>query len=282
MKIIISGASGFVGSALREKLANHEIVAIGVRDFAKSDEEFAAVFKDADVVINLAGAPIVARWSEEYKKLLRTSRIDTTAKIVRAISSQEKKPKLLISTSAVGIYTNAKVQSEDDGEIANDFLGLLCQDWEAEANKAESLGVRVAIFRFGIVLGAGGGALQKMLLPFRLGLGGVIGSGKQAFSWIHLDDLVNAFVFAIENENIRGAYNLTAPEPTTNKGLTDALATALHRPAFLPVPEFALRLLYSEGAKVLIDGQSVVPKRLLDAGFKFSFSNIDEAVKNLV
>ena len=282
MKFIISGASGFVGSALKKALSEHTIVSIGVSDFAKSDEEFATVFESADIIINLAGAPIIARWSDEYKKLLYSSRIDTTSKIVRAIEKMDEKPKLLISTSAVGIYTNSKTQTEDDGEISNDFLGKLCQEWETSANKAASLCVRTVIFRFGIVLGKGGGALQKMLLPFKLGVGGVIGSGKQAFSWIHIDDLVRAFEFAIENNTLNGTYNLTAPEPTTNKGLTNALAHALHRPAFFPLPEFALKLLYSEGAKVLTDGQSVVPNRLLASGFNFRFSNIEQTIENLV
>jgi len=278
MKIAISGASGFVGSALRAKFAGHEIVPLGVRDFGKSTNEFAALIDGCDIVINLAGAPIIARWSDEYKKVLRSSRIDTTVKIVEAIERAAVKPKLLISTSAVGIYTNKTTNSEDDNEISNDFLGTLCQEWEAQATRAGEFGVRVAVFRFGIILGAGGGALAKMLLPFRLGLGGVIGSGKQAFSWIHLDDLVRAFEFAIENDSVSGAYNLTAPQPTTNEGLTKALAHALHRPAFLPVPEFALRLIYSEGAKVLTDGQTAIPKRLLESGFKFSFCNIEEAI----
>jgi uncharacterized protein len=279
MKIAISGASGFVGSALRAKFAAHEIISIGVKDFSKNAAEFAALIDGCNVIINLAGAPIIARWSDEYKKILHSSRINTTAKIVTAISDMQNKPKLLISTSAVGIYTNKMTNSEDDNEIADDFLGKLCQEWEAEALKAQVDGVRVVIFRFGIVLGKDGGALSKMLTPFKLGLGGIIGSGKQAFSWIHIDDLVRAYEFAIDNDTLSKAYNLTAPEPTTNEGLTKALASALHRPAFLPVPEFALKLLYSDGAKVLTDGQTAVPKRLLESGFKFSFSNIEHAIK---
>jgi hypothetical protein len=282
MKIVMSGASGFVGSALRAKFAGHEIVALGVNDFAKSDKEFEKLLDNADVVINLAGAPIIARWSDEYKKVLYSSRIETTKKIIRAMIYMQKKPKLLISTSAIGIYTSENEHTIHNAEISNDFLGRLCQDWEYEANKAKELGVRVVIFRFGVVLGRGGGALQKMLPPFRLGLGGVIGSGEQAFSWIHLDDLVNAYEFAISNEDMKGPYNLVAPEPTTNRGLTKALGRALHRPTFLPVPEFVLKLMYSEGAKVLTDGQHVLPKTLLDAGFKFTFCNIDEAIKSLV
>jgi len=282
MKIIISGASGFVGGALRQKFSNHVIVPLSVSDFAKSDEDFAKFFEGADAVVNLAGAPIVARWSEEYKKILYSSRIDTTAKIVKAIGRMGQKPKVFISTSAVGIYTNSKIQSEENCEISNDFLGKLCQKWESEAKKVEDFGIRLVIFRFGIILGNNGGALQKMLLPFRLGLGGVIGSGKQPFSWVHLDDLISAFGFALENDNVRGVYNLTAPEPTTNEGLTKALKMALHRPAFLPIPELVLKLIYSEGAKVLTDGQTVVPERLLREGFNFTFSNIEHAIRDLV
>ena len=181
----------------------------------------------------------------------------------------------------VGIYSNKKQYHEENIEYSEDFLGGVCKDWEDEALKANEYGVRTAIFRFGIVMGEGG-ALAKMLIPFKLGVGGTIGDGSQAFSFIHIDDLINAYKFVIENENMQGAYNLTAPIPTTNKGLTKALGNTLNRPTILPVPQFALNLIFSEGAKVLTDGQSVLPQRLLDAGFKFKYKTIEETIENLL
>ncbi|XPS41143.1 TIGR01777 family oxidoreductase [Aliarcobacter butzleri] len=229
--------------------------------------------------MNLAGANIINRWSESYKKLLYSSRIDTTSKIVNAISSISNKPKLLISTSAVGIYDNKSIYDEN-GSFSNDFLSNLCQDWEKEALKAKNEATKVAIFRFGIILGKDGGALQKMITPFKFGLGGTIGSGKQSFSFIHINDLLNAYKFVIEND-YDGVFNLTAPTPTTNKGLTLALGKTLKRPTILPVPEFVLKLIFSEGARVLTDGQSAIPKKLLDLGFEFKFKTIEETIENL-
>lgn len=280
--IAITGASGFVGTNLSEvfKQNGYEVRAIK-RDELKDIEKLSSILEGTQAVINLAGANIIARWSEEYKKLLYSSRIDTTKALIEAMKKCEVKPKTLISTSAVGIYSNKKEYNEENIEYADDFLGGVCKDWEKTALEAKEFGVRVAIFRFGIVMGKGG-ALSKMLTPFKLGIGGTIGDGSQAFSFIHIDDLVNAYMFALENENISGEYNLTAPVPTTNKGLTKALGVTLHRPTFLPVPQFALQLIFSEGAKVLTDGQSVVPKRLLDAGFNFKYKTIEETIENLL
>lgn len=232
---------------------------------------------NSNIVINLAGANIISRWTPEYKQLLYSSRIDTTSKIVEAINNSETKPELLISTSAVGIYDN-KDTYDEKGNFSNDFLSTLCQRWEEEAKKANT---KVSIFRFGIVLGKKGGAFAKMLTPFKLGLGGVIGSGNQAFSFIHIDDLLNAYKFVIDN-NLADTFNLTAPKPTTNLGLTRALGKAVKRPTFFPVPEFVLKLIFSEGAKVLTDGQDVVPKKLLSLGFKFKYNDIQETVNSLV
>ncbi len=280
--IAITGASGFVGTNLSEvfKQNGYEVRAIK-RDELKDIEKLSSILEGAEAVINLAGANIIARWSQEYKKLLYSSRIDTTKALIEAMKKCEVKPNTLISTSAVGIYSNKKEYNEENIEYADDFLGGVCKDWEKTALEAKEFGVRVAIFRFGIVMGKGG-ALSKMLTPFKLGIGGTIGDGSQAFSFIHIDDLVNAYMFALQNENISGEYNLTAPVPTTNKGLTKALGATLHRPTFLPVPQFALQLIFSEGAKVLTDGQSVVPKRLLDAGFNFKYKTIEETIENLL
>ncbi|AXX91533.1 TIGR01777 family protein [Malaciobacter molluscorum LMG 25693] len=276
--IAITGASGFVGTSLRDFFGNlgYKILPIK-REVLDNKKELENIVSSSDIIINLAGANIINRWSDEYKKLLYSSRIDTTKKIVNAINSVENKPNILISTSAVGIYDN-KHRYDEKGDFSNDFLSNLCQTWEDEAKKANT---KVSIFRFGIILGKNGGALAKMMLPFKLGLGGIIGSGKQSFSYIHIDDLLNAYKFVIEN-CIEDTFNLTAPEPTTNYGLTKALGKALNRPTIFPVPEFALKLIFSEGAKVLTDGQEAIPKKLLDLGFKFKYNNIQETVNSLV
>lgn len=277
--IAISGASGFVGKNLTSffKTLGYKILPISRIDLREA-KVLENKINQSDIVINLAGANIIHRWSDKYKEEIYNSRIDTTKKIVTAINEQIAKPKLFISTSAVGIYDNKKTYNESNLEFRNNFLSTLCQDWEDEAKKVSC---RVVIFRFGIVLGKNGGALQQMLTPFKLGLGGPIGSGEQSFSYVHIDDLKNAYKFAIENESLHNAYNLCATIPTTNMGLTKALGKVLKRPTFFKVPEFLLKLLFSEGAKILTDGQSVVPKRLEDAGFKFKFKTIDNAIEDL-
>jgi uncharacterized protein (TIGR01777 family) len=279
--IAITGASGFVGTNLTKffKNLNYKIIPIS-RDILNDELKLKSVLDESDVIINLAGANIISRWTAEYKELLYTSRIDTTKKIVSALNQITDKNKLLISTSAVGIYDNKETHDEN-GTFANDFLSNLCQDWENEALKAKSPNIKVSIFRFGIVLGKGGGAFAKMLTPFRLGLGGIIGSGNQAFSYIHITDLLNAYKFVIEN-NYEYTFNLTAPKPTINLLFTRALGKALRRPTVFPIPEFILKLIFSEGAKVLTDGQDVIPKRLLSLGFKFKYNDIKETVDGLI
>jgi len=283
MKIAIAGASGFVGSSLSNTFEKKGFEVIKLkRDEIQDVITLSHILNGCDVIINLSGANIINRWSDEYKNLLYSSRLGTTKHLIKAISQTTLKPKLFISTSAVGIYTNKKVHTEEEFEYGDDFLAQLCKEWENEANKAKESNVRTVIFRFGIVLGSNGGALKKMLLPFKLGLGGTIGDGSQAFSFIHIEDLINAYLYTIENESIEGTYNMTAPTPTTNKGLTQALGETLKRPTILPVPEFVLKLIFSEGAKVLTDGQSATPDKLLKAGFTFKYTTIEEVVNNLL
>jgi hypothetical protein len=279
--IAITGASGFVGTNLTNffKSFNYKIIPIS-RDILNNESKLKSVLDESDVIINLAGANIIGRWTPQYKELLYSSRIDTTKKIVSALNEITDKNKLLISTSAVGIYDD-KDTYDENGTFANDFLSNLCQGWEKMALSAKSSNIKVSIFRFGIVLGQGGGAFAKMITPFKLGLGGIIGSGNQAFSFIHIDDLMNAYKFVIEN-NYEEIFNLTAPKPTTNLQFTRALGCRLKRPTFIPVPEFILKIIFSEGAKVLTDGQDVIPKKLLNLGFKFKFNNIQETIKALV
>ena len=279
--ITISGANGFVGTSLTNFFSSfgYKIVPLS-RDILNNKSKLEEVLNSTDIVINLAGANIINRWSENYKKLLYSSRIDTTSKIVNAINDVENKPKLLISTSAVGIYDNKSTHNEN-GSFSNDFLSRLCQAWEEEALKANNETTKVAIFRFGIVLGKDGGAFAKMITPFKLGLGGIIGSGNQAFSYIHIIDLLRAYQFVIENQ-FSGTFNLTAPKPTTNLQFTRALGKVLGRPTIFPVPEFVLKLIFSEGAKVLTDGQDVIPEKLLSLGFKFEYNNIEETLQALI
>ncbi len=278
--IAITGSSGFVGTNLKRYFTDlgYEVLPIARGDLS-NQQRLQEIINQSDIVINLAGANIINRWSESYKKLLYSSRIDTTKAIVEAIKAVENKPSQLISTSAVGIYDNKQTYDEN-GIHTSDFLGKLAEDWEEEALKARSESTKVSIFRFGIVLGKDGGALEKMITPFKLGLGGVIGSGKQAFSFIHIEDLLNAYRFVIEN-NHENIFNLTAPTPTTNRGLTLALGKTLKRPTILPLPEFVLNIIFSEGAKVLTDGQSAIPKNLMDLGFEFKYKTIDETIDNL-
>ena len=278
--IAISGASGFVGSSLTKFFTNLDYKILPIkRDILNDKTKLEELLNKSDILINLAGANIINRWSESYKKLLYSSRITTTQKLVSAIKNIDNPPKLLISTSAVGIYDN-KATYDENGTYSNDFLSSICQEWEKEALKAKSENKKVSIIRFGIIIGKNGGALQKMIHPFKLGLGGVIGSGEQAFSYIHIEDLLEAYKFVIEN-SYEDTFNLSAPTPTTNKGLTQALGKTLKRPTILPVPEFVLNIIFSEGAKVLTDGQSAFPKKLLDLGFEFKYKTIQETIENL-
>ncbi len=279
--IAISGASGFVGQNLTLYLErkNYRVLKIS-RDILTNPAVLDEIIKSSDVIINLNGANIINRWSESYKKILISSRIDATKNLAHSINRVSKKPKLFISTSAIGIYDNKKTYDEN-GSFANDFLSTLCQNWEAEAKKAKSEFVKVAIFRFGIALAKDGGAFKKMITPFKLGLGGVIGSGEQHFSFIHIEDLLNAYLFVIEN-SFDGVFNLVSPTPTTNYEFTKTLGKALNRPTFFTVPESVLKLIFSEGAKVLSDGESAVPKKLLDLGFEFKYKDIKECLQSLL
>jgi uncharacterized protein (TIGR01777 family) len=283
MNIAMSGATGFIGTHLTRAFGERgwRVIHLGRNDFELEVSLLKKIDK-ADAVINLAGASIAERWTEEYKKVMYASRVDTTMKIVSALGKMDKKPDVFISASAVGIYKPGGPYTEEDKDFADDFLGRLAFDWEQAALGSRETGTRTVVFRFGVVLGTGGGALQKMTVPFSLGLGGVIGDGKQPFSWVHIDDLVRAHISALEDKSFEGVYNLTAPNPTTNEGLTKALGHALNRPTFMRVPEFVLKLQLGEGAEVLLKGQKVLPKRLLERGFTFRFTDIERAIKDVV
>ncbi len=300
MKIFITGANGLVGTSLGRFLLSegHEVTGL-VRSEAKgrllpAGETYvlgegtrAGAWQDAvagrDVLINLAGVPIFKRWTAAYKQLLRDTRIITTRNLVDAIPTETGSSVTLLSTSAVGYYGFTGDEELDEAAPpGNDFLALLARDWEAEAVRAREKGVRVVLSRFGIVLGKDGGALPQMILPFRLFVGGPLGSGRQWFSWIHIQDLCRAAGFVIANSEIKGPINFTAPVPARNKDLAKAVGKVLRRPSIMPAPSFMIRLLMGEFGAVVLKGQRVVPHALQTQGFEFKFPDIEAALRNLL
>jgi uncharacterized protein (TIGR01777 family) len=234
-----------------------------------------------DGVVNLAGASIAGgRWTAERKAVLRASRIDTTRALVEALAKMNVRPSVLVSASAIGIYGNRGDELlTEESKAGADFLAELARDWEAEALKAEALGIRVVLARFGIILSREGGALAKILLPFKLGAGGRLGSGEQWMSWVTLEDVIGILRMAIEKATVRGAVNVVAPQPVKNTEFTKVLAKALHRPAFFPAPAFALRLALGEMADaLLLSSQRVAPQRLEQAGFRFAHTDLTTAL----
>jgi uncharacterized protein (TIGR01777 family) len=229
-------------------------------------------------VIHLAGEPVAQRWTREARERIRASRVESTRTLVAAL--RPNPPKVLVSASAVGYYGSRGDEIlTESAAPAGDFLGRLAVDWEREAQEAQKFDVRVVSLRIAVVLGRNGGALAQMLLPFRLGIGGRIGDGKQWMSWIHLDDLASLAGFALENAGLRGAINASSPNPVTNAEFTRELARALHRPAIVPVPRLALKLLFGEMAEIIFSSQRVVPEAALKAGFAFRFPGIREALE---
>lgn len=281
MKIAINGANGFVGEYLSRYFSSlkHQITKIP-RSIYNDTKALEDMINGCDVIINLAGASIAKKWSQSYKKELRSSRLETTKNLVKAMSNLNLKPKLFISTSAVGIYENGKSHDESSSEFDEGFLGDLAKEWEKEALKAQEFGIKTAIFRLSVVLGKGG-ALKQMLPIFKLGLGGILADGKQGFSWIDIKDLARAYEFVILKGS-EGVYNLSSPNPITNKEFTASLAKVLNRPVFFKVPKFVLKLRFSEGSTILLDGQKVYPAKLLKEGFKFEYPSINESLQSLL
>jgi uncharacterized protein (TIGR01777 family) len=289
----MTGSSGLVGAALSARLRGEgHIVAPLVRlprvagpgevawnpDTGEMDLAAAA---GADAVVNLAGASIgEGRWSENRKQVLRSSRIDSTRRLVDALARLDPRPKTLVSASAVGYYGDrGEERLTEESAPGDDFLARLVRDWEAEARRAESLGMRVVILRFGVILSAKGGALVQMLGPFRMGVGGRLGSGRQWMSWIALDDIVGILRDALANSDWTGVYNAVAPEPVTNAQFTRALGRAVHRPTLFLVPRFALRILLGEMADgMVLASQRVEPARLVSAGYSYSYPGLEPAL----
>jgi uncharacterized protein (TIGR01777 family) len=299
MKLVITGATGLIGSALVDRLWNqfHSLVLLSRRPpteigVAKKEwfawtpgasGEWEKTIDGADGVINLAGEPIAGkRWSAAQKQKLRLSRIGSTRSLVSAIAKAQNKPKFLLNASAVGYYgPHGDETITESTPPGSDFLARLCADWEAEAKKAEAHGVRVAIVRTGIVLARGQGALKKMVPPFKMFLGGPLGSGNQWMPWIHIEDEIGLLLFLMENENARGAFNATAPNPVTMEEFARALGQALNRPSWVSVPPSVLALMVGEMADVLLAGQRAVPEAALKLGYVFKNPTIVGALEAL-
>ena len=300
MKILITGGTGLIGGRLARELgsAGHDVVVLtrnptraalppGVRAVAwdAASPAGGGEMIDADTaIVHLAGESIAdGRWTAERKRRIRDSRVRSSEAVAAAIRDAKEKPRALLQGSAVGYYgpRGREPVTEDDGP-GDDFLARVCADWEAATAGVEALGVRRALLRTGIVLARDGGALPKMLLPFKLFAGGPLGNGEQGFPWIHFDDEVGAIRFLLENEQARGPFNLTAPNPVSNRELARALGRVLGRPSFMPAPALALSLVLGEMSTMLLNGVYTVPKRLLELGYRFRFERIEDALRDLL
>ncbi|MBW6488671.1 TIGR01777 family oxidoreductase [Sulfurimonas sp.] len=283
LKIAICGKSGLVGSKLEELFTSqhNDVIGVKIRDNT-SIEEVVAQIEKCDILINLSGTTILAPWSESYKKTLYSSRIETTKKLVEAIGVCKERPKLFLSASAVGIYESNIAHDDNSKNYADDFLSALCRDWEAEAKKAEAFDVRVVQMRFGVVFSKEGGAMDKIVPPFKMGVGGELGSGEQMVSWIHIDDLLRAILFITKTPDISGSVNFTSPYPLSNKEQTDILGKVLHRPTFFRVPAFVIKLIFGEGSRVVLDSKEVYPSKLLESGFVFEYDKFEPALREIV
>ena len=297
MKIAITGATGFVGRRLVERLQadGHELRLLSQRPAvaqdlrgcqvfdASAEANWLAAIEGTDAVVNLAGEPIAEqRWTPAQKQRLKESRVQTTRRLVNAIAAANQKPQVLVSASAIGYYgTSETAQFSEDSAAGQDYLAEICQAWESEAQAVTANGTRLVTLRIGIVVGPGG-AIGKMLGPFKLFAGGPIGNGRQWVSWIQREDLVSLIMEAIANPSYQGTYNATAPQPVRMADLSSTLGEVLQRPSWLPVPAFALEALLGEGALLVLEGQQVLPKRLEASGFQFRYPDLKSALQQFL
>jgi len=303
MKIFLTGATGFIGSHLVKKLlADENEVICYVRNIKKArkmlghkvellqttafDNHLIATLEKCDVIINLAGEPIIKRWTKSNKKEIHDSRVELTKKITSLITRCRTKPKVVISSSAVGYYGNSgDKEVNENSKIGSTYLSTLCRKWENAAYPFDESGnlmdTRIVVLRTGVVLG-NGGALKKMLLPFKLGLGGILGNGKQYMPWIHISDMIKIIIFSINNKEVCGPINCVSPNPVTNKRFTKNMGSILKRPTIFPVPGFILKLIFGESSCVLLDSQRVIPKQLINNKFSWKFADIKSALKDLL
>ena len=300
MRVTVTGATGTIGRALvAELLERGDEVTVLSRDpeaarfrlgneveaFAWEEPEYdeppLAALSESEGVIHLLGEPIAQRWTAVAKQEIRDSRVLGTRNLVSALGRAGARMRVLVSQSASGRYgARGDERLDESAPPGDDFLALVVRDWENEARRAEQHGLRVVTTRTGVVLSQSGGALEKMLPPFKLGVGGPVGGGKQYVPWVHLDDVVGGLLFALDNDDVRGPVNVTAPEPVTNKELSKALGYVLHRPAIFPVPKLAVRALYGEMAMVVTTGQRVVPAALERAGYAFRWPELEPALRD--
>lgn len=301
-KVVITGGSGFVGRALAAELsARGDSVTVLTRDPARARGRLAPgvevrayeperlgawteALAGADAIVHLAGEAVAQRWTPEVRARIVSSRVDATRALVEAIGRMSEKPAVLVSASAIGYYGPRPPGEALDEESApgDDFLAGVVKRWEAEARRAADHGVRDVELRIGVVLGEGGGAMEKMLLPFKLFAGGPLGDGKQVVSWIHRDDVVGMTIFAIDDDRVRGPLNAVAPTPVTSAELARAIGKAMRRPSWIPAPGFAVKLAMGESASVVLTGQRVLPKRALALGYAFRRPDLDAAVASIV
>lgn len=296
MKVLVSGASGFVGAALEEALqgAGHEMLRLvrpagggesGIPWDPERGQLNPADLSGVDAVVNLSGENIATgRWTDDKKRRILESRVASTRLLSETLAHLERPPRVLVSASAIGFYGDRGDELlDEDSAPGEGFLVDVCKQWEAATKPAQEAGIRVALLRIGAVLDPAGGALGRMLAPFKMGLGGVVGGGRQYMSWITRADLVGAILYCIETESLRGPVNAMSPQPVTNRAFTRALASALHRPAVLPMPAFAVKLAFGEmGENLMLASTRAVPRRLEGAGFVFQHPDIDTALRALL
>ncbi len=298
MNIVIAGGTGLIGSKIVEHFSKdkHHIYILTRNSTNKNNtdtityvnwlndgDEPEKKLENIDVVINLAGESINSRWTNEQKKRILTSRLDATKNCLTLMEKLTQKPKVYLNASAVGFYGTSlsTTFTEDDHDVGTDFLATVVEAWEREAIEAEALGIRTVLLRFGVVLASDGGALSKMMMPYKLFAGGTVGSGKQWLSWIHIDDVVSMVEFAVNNEKVSGALNVTGPNPKQMKQFGSVLGGVLGRPHWLPAPSFALKILLGEMSLLVLEGQKVLPKKAIDHGFQFTYPHLEDAFRSL-
>lgn len=298
MKILITGGTGFVGTALSKRLLEegHEVTVIGSSGRSRlqghpnltclaanttQPGDWQQRVAEQEALINLAGRSVFSLWTEKYKHAIYDSRILTTRNLVAALP--ESSQAVLLSASAAGYYGDkGETEVTEQSPNGDDFLAHVCRDWEKEAAKAAAKGARVALMRFGVVLGSGGGALATMKTPFKFGLGGPLGTGKQWFPWIHLDDLINAILFLLTAETCSGPFNFTAPQSVRQKDFAHQLGKTLNRPAILPAPAFIISWVMGEFGRSLLQGQKIIPQALTESGFQFTYPELQPALTDIV
>jgi uncharacterized protein (TIGR01777 family) len=306
VRIVIAGGSGLIGHELSSKLVQdiHEVsilcrnpkkvtgMAVGVRIVqwdARTEDSWIDEIANSDVVVNLAGENLSgaglfpSRWTKQRKERLLKSRVDSGKILTQAIEKVDRTPKIFVQASGVGIYgTDRDSIFTEESMLGNDFLANLSKEWESSSESVKTLGVRHIVIRTGVVLSSKGGALRPLIFPYKFYVGGPIGDGKQVYSWIHIDDEVEAIKFLIEHDSLNGVFNLSSPYPVTNSDFGKTISMIMKRPHFLPIPSFMMRIAFGEVANMVLEGQRVLPEKLLDNGYIFKYPKLDEALRNLI